>query len=107
MRNSNNQYLLHWGLFSILLFSGPFIAFGDGLEPELPGIEVLERRVGNGAVLSLHNPQLAEMTVSLEFTLDNLTPSMAVPFPVVLGSNSTTAPLVILKPTDPGQPWHY
>jgi hypothetical protein len=107
MRNSNSHYALRWGLFSVLLLLAPFVGFSDGVEPELPGVEVLEKRVGNGAVLSLHNPQLAEMTVSLEFTLDNLTPSMAVPFPVVLASNSTTAPLVILKPTDPGQPWHY
>src|SRR5262245_11106209 len=107
MRNGNSQYALRWELFSVLLlFSGQALGFSDGLEPELPGIEVVEKRVGNTAVLSLHNPQLAEMTVGLQFTLNNLTPSIAVPFQVVLAPNSTTAPFT-LKPTAPDKPWHY
>src|SRR5580765_7724281 len=107
MRNNDNRHALRWGLFGVLLVSGQVISFSDGLEPELPGIEVIEKRVGNTAELSLRNPQLAEITVGLEFTLYNLTPSVAVPFQVVLAPNSTTAPLVTLRPAVPGQPWRY
>lgn len=78
-----------------------------GVAPELPGIQVLEQRVGSVPVICLSNPQLAEMTVSLEFTLDNLTPSVVVPFQVVLAPKQTTAPLVALRPTEPGRPWHF
>ena len=102
-----NPYVLRWGLFSVLFLPGRILGFSDGLESELPGIEVIEKRVGNNAVLSLHNPQLAEITVSLEFTLNNLTPSVAVPFQVVLAPNSSTAPLVTLRPTASGRLWHY
>jgi len=81
--------------------------FAQGLQPELPGIDVLESRVGGGPTLVLRNPQLAEMTVSLELTLENLTPSVPVPFQVVLTPQQTTAPLVVLRPTNPAKPWHY
>jgi murein DD-endopeptidase MepM/ murein hydrolase activator NlpD len=107
MRNCHNLFALRCGLLGVLVLSGRVLGFSDGLEPELPGIEVIEKRVGNAAVLSLHNPQRAEVTVSLEFTLNNLTPSVAVPLQVVLAPNSTIAPLITLKPTIPSKPWNY
>lgn len=64
-----------WGVTAILAvvaFGLPFQADAAGLSPELPGIQVLEQRIESIPVISLRNPQLTEMTVSLEFTLENL-----------------------------------
>jgi murein DD-endopeptidase MepM/ murein hydrolase activator NlpD len=47
------------------------------------------------------------MTVRLELTLENLTPSVSVPLQVVLAPQQTTAALVMLQPTNPAKPWHY
>jgi murein DD-endopeptidase MepM/ murein hydrolase activator NlpD len=47
------------------------------------------------------------MTVSLEFTLDNLSSSVPVPFQIVLAPGHATPPLVSLHPTNPARPWHY
>jgi len=96
-----------WVLLGTSLLARAVPGLADGLLPELPGIEVLERLVGNTPVLALRNPQLAEMTVSLELTLENLTPNVPVPFQVVLAPNQTTPPLVALRPIDPRRPWHY
>jgi len=79
----------------------------DEPQPELPGIEVLERRIASVPVVALRNTNLAELTVSLEFTLDNLTPSTPVPFQIVVPPQHTTGPLVALRPTDPTKRWHY
>jgi hypothetical protein len=61
-------------------------AVADGLQPELPGVEVLEKRIANIPRMALRNTNLAEITVSL----DNLTPSTRVPFQIVLAPRFTT-----------------
>jgi murein DD-endopeptidase MepM/ murein hydrolase activator NlpD len=97
-------------LRSCFLVAGLFAradGLAQGLQPELPGIDVVVSRVGGVPVFALRNPQLAEMTVSLEFTLDNLTSSVPVPFQAVLAPNYATPPLLALRPIDPKKPWHY
>jgi hypothetical protein len=83
------------------------ISSGQGVNAGLPGIEVLEGRVTGVPVLSLRNPQLAELTVSLDLTLQNVAPSVPVPFQLVLAPRHTTPPLVALRPVDASRPWHY
>lgn len=105
MSEKRRRWLWPSALFGLTMRCVSVLA--DDPKPELPGIEVLEERVGTVAVFSLRNPQLAEMTVSLGFTLENLTPSVPVPFQLVLAPHHTTPPLISLRPTDPGKPWHY
>jgi hypothetical protein len=77
------------------------------LHPEFPGVEVLEKRLGETSMISLRNAQLCAMTVGLDFTLDNLTPNVRLPFELIVPPQCTTAPLVILRPSDPARTWQY
>src|SRR5262249_55892453 len=52
-----------------LILTGLLRGMASGEEGEFPGIEVLEQRVGNGTAFSLRNPQLADLTVSLDFSV--------------------------------------
>jgi murein DD-endopeptidase MepM/ murein hydrolase activator NlpD len=79
----------------------------EALHPGFPGVDVLEKRMGDTTLFSIRNPQLAEMTVGLDFTLENLTPSVRTPIEFIVLYNSTTAPLVVLRPTDPARSWQY
>lgn len=102
-----------FGVLHIALISMPVILSGFGcagaevLRPPFPGVEVLEKAVGETTMFSVQNRQLAEITVGLDFTLDNLTPSVPLPFEVVVSPQSTTSTLVVLRPTDPSRPWNY
>jgi murein DD-endopeptidase MepM/ murein hydrolase activator NlpD len=84
-----------------------WIGFAQGVSARLPGAEVLEGRLAGVPVLSLRNPQLAELTVSLDLTLENAEPSVPVPFQLTLAPGHTTPPLVSLRPRDGSRPWHY
>src|SRR6516162_7350788 len=88
-----------WWLMSLAVtfFSAAQLATA-GLEPELPGIVVLKQRVGNGLAFSLRNPQLAELTVSLNFSVLNLASNVRLPLEVVVPPLFTTRPLVVLLP---------
>jgi len=90
-----------------LLFLGLGRTAAEVLQPELPGVEVLQTQVANTPVVLLRNTNLAEITVSLDFTLDNITPSTRIPFQIVVAPQHTTPPLVALRPTDRTKPWHF
>ena len=90
-----------------IILSGLGCAAVEVLHPPLPGVEVLEKRVGETTMFSVRNPQLAEMTVGLDFTLDNLTSSVRLPLELVIAPQSSTPTLVALHPTDPAKTWQY
>jgi murein DD-endopeptidase MepM/ murein hydrolase activator NlpD len=95
----------------LIIISLNLLTFGcaavEVLHPPFPGVEVLENRVGETTAISVRNPQMAEMTVGLDFTLDNLTPSVRLPLELIVPPQSTTPPLVLLRPTDPAKIWQY
>lgn len=94
-----------------LLFSLILWGFGctgvEVLHPPFPGVEVLEKAVGESTLFSIHNPQLAEITVSLHFSLENLTPDVRLPIELVVPPQTTTPALVVLRPTDQSKHWQY
>jgi murein DD-endopeptidase MepM/ murein hydrolase activator NlpD len=90
-----------------VLLAGFGCAGAEVLHPPFPGVEVLERAVGETTLFSVQNPQLSEMTVGLDFTLDNLTPSVRLPIEWVVPPKSTTPTLVVLRPKDPAKSWQY
>lgn len=90
-----------------LILSGLGCAAAEVLHAPLPGVEVLEKRVGETTLFSVRNPQLAEMTVGLDFTLDNLTSSVRLPLELVVPPQSSTSTLLALHPTDPAKTCQY
>jgi murein DD-endopeptidase MepM/ murein hydrolase activator NlpD len=88
------------------MLSGLGCAAAEVLHPPLPGVEVLEKQVGETMLFSVRNRQLAEMTVGLDFTLDNLTSSVRLPLELVVPAQSSTPTPVVLHPTDPTKTWH-
>ena len=91
----------------LLILSGLRCSAAEVLHPPLPGLEVLEKRIGETTLFSVRNSQLAEMTVSLDFTLDNLTASVRLPLELVVLPQSSTPTVVALYPTDPAKTCQY
>jgi murein DD-endopeptidase MepM/ murein hydrolase activator NlpD len=99
---------LKWPLGSLaLILLGGVPGVAAGLEPELPGIEVLKQRFGGGIAFALRNPNLAELTLSLDFSVINLASNVRLPLEVVIPPTCTTQPLVFLRPVDPRKRWNY
>jgi murein DD-endopeptidase MepM/ murein hydrolase activator NlpD len=97
-----------WCFVSLaLILLGAQRGAADGLEPEIPGIEVLRQRMGGSIAFSLRNPHLAELTVSLDFSGVNLASNVKLPVEVVVPASCTTQPLVAIRPVDLGKPWNY
>jgi hypothetical protein len=90
-----------------LIFFGLLPVSAGGVPPELPGVEVVERRLGNSFTFALRNPQLAELTVSLDFKALNLESNVRVPLEMVVPPKCTTEPLVVLRPIDPSKARQY
>jgi murein DD-endopeptidase MepM/ murein hydrolase activator NlpD len=76
-------------------------------QSDLPGVEVVELRLGSGTAFSLRNPQLAELTVSLDFSVVNMASSVQLPLEVVVPPQCTTQPLVVLRRIDQKKPFRY
>ena len=94
----------HILVFALCAFT---CASSEVLHPDLPGVEVIEKRSGETSHFSLRNPHKCELTVSLSFYLENLTPSVRLPIELVLPPEFTSAELVVLRPTHPEERWQY
>jgi murein DD-endopeptidase MepM/ murein hydrolase activator NlpD len=78
----------------------------NGAEPFPSNVHFIKQQDGNTITVRAESKYLSEFTVTLEATLENMTPSRPVPFTVdSAGRNSFV--LVRFTPTVKGRRWHY
>lgn len=106
--STNPAPVLRGNLITLLVIVSGFASGGvEVLHPEFPGVEVVEKRLGDTTLISLRNDQICEMTVGLDFTLDNVSPGIRLPLELIVPAQCSTAPLVVLRPTNPSRLWQY
>jgi murein DD-endopeptidase MepM/ murein hydrolase activator NlpD len=90
-------------LLALLLFL-PVHLFGAGETPS--SVEIFKEQSGNVITLKVKSRYVSEFTVTVEATLENMTPSRPVPF-TVESAGRTSFVLVRFKQTDERRRWHY
>jgi murein DD-endopeptidase MepM/ murein hydrolase activator NlpD len=70
------------------------------------GVRIVEEKNGDDVTISIESKYTCEFTVTVEATLENMTPSEALPLTVDAGGRNSFE-LVTFSPTDPAQPWRW
>ena len=77
-----------------------------GAEETPSSIQFVKEQTGDGITLRVKSKYVCEFTVTVEATLENMTPSRPVPF-TVESAGRTSFVLVRFKQTDKRRRWHY
>src|SRR5262249_60202200 len=91
------------GLLLILVLCGLAPTTGDAAPP---GVKVKERKQGDTIYLEVTNPNLCELTFSMDLKLQNLTANPPGQIRLVCSPQSTRT-AAILRVTEPGKSWRY
>jgi murein DD-endopeptidase MepM/ murein hydrolase activator NlpD len=91
-------------LFFAFLLLFPRYLFGAEADPT--GIRVVKEDSGDTVTVSIKSKYASEFTVTVEATLNNMTPSRPVPF-TVDAAGRTSFVLVKFRTTDKTRPWRY
>lgn len=92
------------GFIALICGLLPVAAPGDTEDPS--GFRVVKEQENDVVTLTIKSTYASEFTVTVEATLENMTPSRSVPF-TVDSVGRTSFVLVRFTPRDPGRSWHY